>query len=246
MMNQPKYDPALFSQWMNWRARYASNGNARETAYQILRDKIIFLELKPGEPLNDKQLAEELEMSRTPVREALIILSTVNMVILRPQVGTFVAPIDAEWVEMEQFARRATEKEIIRQACAVPLGEEIRLRYEENIRRYEAYAAGDDPERVRRLLELDNEFHRIAFSAMSRENNFFHMLNDMQHIERLRAISLIDKTQTELNRDHSAISRAVLAGDEKEALAHLDRHLSLYRDSLAKAREKYPEYFTFG
>ena len=125
MMNQPKYDPALFSQWMNWRARYASNGNARETAYQILRDKIIFLELKPGEPLNDKQLAEEMQMSRTPVREALIILSTVNMVILRPQVGTFVAPIDAEWVEMEQFARRATEKEIIRQACAAPLGEEI-------------------------------------------------------------------------------------------------------------------------
>ena len=110
--------------------------------------------------------------------------------------------------------------------------EEIRRRYEENIRRYEAYATGDDPERVRRLLELDNEFHRIAFSAMGRENNFFHMLNDMQHIERLRAISLIDKPQTELNRDHSAISRAVLAGDEKEALMHLDRHLSLYQDSL--------------
>ena len=245
-MNQPKYDPALFSQWMNWRARYASNGNARETAYQILRDKIIFRELKPGEPLNDKQLAEELQMSRTPVREALIILSTVNMVILRPQVGTFVAPIDAEWVEMEQFARRATETEIIRQACAAPLGEEIRRRYEENIRRYEAYATGDNPERVRRLLELDNEFHRIAFSAMGRENNFFHMLNDMQHIERLRAISLIDKPQTELNRDHSAISRAVLAGDEKEALMHLDRHLSLYQDSLAKSREQYPEYFSFG
>ena len=42
MMNQPKYDPALFSQWMNWRARYASNGNARETAYQILRDEVYY------------------------------------------------------------------------------------------------------------------------------------------------------------------------------------------------------------
>ena len=246
MMSQPKYDPALFSQWMNWRTRYVANGSARETAYQILRDKIIFLDLKPGEALNDKQLAEELRMSRTPVREALIILSTTNMVVLRPQVGTFVAPIDAEWVEMEQFARLAMEKEVIRQACAAPPGEEIRRRYEENIRRYETFAAGDDPERVRRLLELDNEFHRIAFSAMGREDNFFHMLNDMQHIERLRVISLLGGGQGNLNRDHADISRAVLTGDTGAALSLLDRHLTLYRDCLARAREQFPEYFKIG
>ena len=57
--------------------------NARETAYRIIRDKIIGCELKPGEAISDKQLAEELQMSRTPVREALIILSTSNMVVLK-------------------------------------------------------------------------------------------------------------------------------------------------------------------
>ena len=246
MISQPQHDPVLFSQRMSRTSRYVSSGNARETAYQILRDKIIFLELKPGEALNDKQLAEELQMSRTPVREALIILSTANMVLLRPQVGTFVAPIDPELVETEQFARRAIEKEVIEQACAVPLEDEIRRLYEKNIRRYESCAAGEDPARIHRLLDLDNEFHRIAFTAVGRENNFFHMLNDMQHIERLRAISLIGDTREELNQDHSLISQAVLEGNREAALEHLERHLSLYHDSLAKARERFPEFFKIG
>ena len=46
----------------NWRGRAAQGGNARETAYQILRDGIIFLDFKPGEPLSDKQLAEQLNI----------------------------------------------------------------------------------------------------------------------------------------------------------------------------------------
>ena len=91
--------------------------NARETAYQIIRDKIIGCELKPGEAISDNQLAEELQMSRTPVREALIILSTSNMVVMKPQTGTFVSPIDVHRMETEQFARYALEKEIITRAC---------------------------------------------------------------------------------------------------------------------------------
>ena len=58
----------LASQWVGARAAYPAPRNAREAAYRILRDRIIFLDLKPGEPLNDKKLSEELQMSRTPVR----------------------------------------------------------------------------------------------------------------------------------------------------------------------------------
>ena len=43
--------------------------NARERAFLIIRDKIIYMDLKPGEPVSDKLLAEQMEMSRTPVRK---------------------------------------------------------------------------------------------------------------------------------------------------------------------------------
>ena len=46
--------------------------SARETAYQTIRSRIITMELKPGDPLNDRELAEELGISRTPMREALL------------------------------------------------------------------------------------------------------------------------------------------------------------------------------
>ena len=224
------------------RAVYPAARNARESAYRILRDRIIFLDLKPGEALNDKQLSDELRMSRTPVREALIILSTDNMVILKPQAGTFVAPIDSEWAEMEQFSRHALEKEVIRLACAGVDKDTAQL-YEKNLEEYAREAAASSPDRLRRLLALDNEFHRIAFLAVSRENSFSYMLRTMQHIERLRVLSMLVEESVPLTDDHRAISRAILAGDETAALYWLNIHLTRYRESLRLSQERFPAYF---
>ena len=62
------------------------------------------MELKPGDPLNDRELAEELGISRTPMREALILLNNAHMVAIKPQSGTHVAPIDLHLMELEQFS----------------------------------------------------------------------------------------------------------------------------------------------
>ena len=87
--------------------------SARETAYQTIRSRIITMELKPGDPLNDRELAEELGISRTPMREALLMLNLARMVDIKPQSGTHVAPINLKLMEMEQFARYTLEKEIL-------------------------------------------------------------------------------------------------------------------------------------
>lgn len=216
-------------------------GNARETAYQILRDGIIHLTLKPGEALSDKQISEELHMSRTPVREALILLASANMVLLRPQVGTFVAPIDLKRMEMEQFARCAVEKEILRLCCEKPDADRA-WRYEENLRAFAHYAEAENPDQ-RKLLELDNDFHRIAFVSVGREDNYAHMMAGLQHVERMRVLSNLGMAQRQTLEDHRAISEAVLAGDAERALALLDTHLNRYRENLDLLREKFPEYF---
>ena len=59
--------------------------SAREAAFQKLHDRIITMELKPGDSLNDRLLAEEMGISRTPVREALIMLHIAHMVSITPQ-----------------------------------------------------------------------------------------------------------------------------------------------------------------
>lgn len=222
--------------------RYGGLGNARETAYEIIRDKIINLELKPGEPLNDRLLAEEMNMSRTPVREALIILSTANMVVLKPQIGTFVALIDLERTEMEQFARYTVEKEIISQACRCA-SEETQWRYEENIRAHQHYADSVDADRGRILLKLDNAFHKIAFETVGRRKNFFYMLKGMQHIERLRALSVSRLNQDTNIKDHREISCAIIDGNQEQALLWLERHLKRYQEDMRELQKMYPEYF---
>ena len=219
--------------------------NARETAYRIIRDKIISLDIKPGEVLSDKQLAEELEMSRTPVREAVILLASANMVILKPQIGTFVAPIDVERMEMEQFARYALEKEILSLACP-QITPEIRWLYEENLRAYQHYSEIDFPGRGNRLLDLDNEFHRIAFLAAGRENSFDHMLAGMLHVERMRMLSLAGLNQEQTITDHRAIVTTMTEGALPEALRWLELHLNRYQANVKVLREKYPEYFSLG
>lgn len=228
-----------------WISRFAPGNSSREVAYRIIRDKIIHFDLKPGEALSDKLLAEELSMSRTPVREALIILSTYNMVVLKPQAGTFVAPIDEEWVKVEQFSRSAMERDIIQRAC-MKANDATAARYRENIDLYREIEAGDSSDRVRKLLELDNDFHSIAFSAVGRENNFAHMLNYMQHIERLRVLSLRLSEVNNLIVDHEEIAHAVAQGDSIAAQYWLDKHLNRYLDSLKLAKKQHPEYFELG
>ena len=87
--------------------------SAREVAYETIRSRIITMELKPGDELNDRELAQELGISRTPMREALIMLNIAHMVTIKPQSGTHVAPIDLKLMEMEQFARYTLEKEML-------------------------------------------------------------------------------------------------------------------------------------
>ena len=217
--------------------------NLKQVVYEELKRRIVSCEILPGSMLTEEMLCESLNASRTPVREAIILLASANMVILKPQIGTFVAPIDVERMEMEQFARYALEKEIISLACGA-VTPEVKWRYEENLRAYKHYSESDFPGRSSRLLDLDNEFHRIAFLAAGRENNFDHMLAGLLHVERMRMLSLAGLNQEQTLSDHCAISQAVTEGDRPTALKWLELHLNRYQENVKVLRERFPEYFT--
>ena len=93
--------------------------------YEALKRRIIEMEMKPGDPIIEKELSAEFGVSRTPVREALIKLTQIDLVEFRPRVGTFVTQIDIATVKnayevkknLEAFAaelaaRRASEAEV--------------------------------------------------------------------------------------------------------------------------------------
>jgi DNA-binding GntR family transcriptional regulator len=66
--------------------------------YALLREKILSVELQPGESINERRLSEWLGISRTPIREAIKRLSDSGLISIIPNVGTTVALINAKRV----------------------------------------------------------------------------------------------------------------------------------------------------
>ena len=220
--------------------------SAREQAYQTIRSRIITMELKPGDPLNDRELAEQMGISRTPMREALIMLNIAHMVDIKPQSGTHVAPIDLKRMELEQFARFTLEKEILTRMCG-RLTPEQEAGYRQFIEAYRVLEASpEEPDREMRLLELDNAFHRRAFELCGMEHHFDHMLASLQHVERIRKFSLQTNENKSVCAAHTRILEMVLHGTADELGEALESHLNRYKLSVEQARSVHPEYFTEG
>ena len=70
-------------------------GSLADRAYTAIRDRLVMLEIRPGDPLNDDRLAAELGTGRTPVREALKRLEGDRLVVAYPRRGTFATAVRA-------------------------------------------------------------------------------------------------------------------------------------------------------
>jgi DNA-binding GntR family transcriptional regulator len=72
----------------------AARASLADRAYEGIRDRLVMLDIRPGEPLNDDVLAQELGTGRTPIREALKRLEGDRLVVAYPRRGTFATAVD--------------------------------------------------------------------------------------------------------------------------------------------------------
>ena len=212
----------------------------REYALRNLKDNIIHLELKPGSMVSENELAAQMGLSRTPVREALMELSKERLVDVYPQRGSAVALIDYDLVEEARFMRSVLEGAVVELDCdMVTEGDLARLR--ENIalqRRHLADGAVD------RLWALDNAFHGILFQIARKEQTYGMMTGFTAHFDRVRNMSLTTVKNNKIVDDHALIVEALAACDKAAARQVMDRHLSRYKVDEAALRINYPtDYF---
>ena len=220
--------------------------SAREAAYQTLWGRIVTMELKPGDPLNDRELAEEMGISRTPVREALIMLNIAHMATIQPQSGTSVAPIDLKLMRLEQFTLLTLEKEMLFHVHKHCRAEHITA-YRANIEEYIAAASGpDSPLKTSHMMEIDNKFHRLAFEFCGMEENFDYMLASFKHIERLRLFGLMMGETASVPVQHGKIVDALESGNPEALEQALREHLQQYKALVQEARKIHPDYFMEG
>ena len=190
-----------------------------EYAYRYLKGNIISLNFAPNSKISEADIAKELELSRTPIREALLELAKSKLVVIYPQRGSFVSKIDYNLVEESRFVRLVLEKAIVEIVCE-NTNSEFLDRLEININTQKYYLEKKDKSH---LLELDNEFHKMLFEAANKLQSYELIESISGHFNRLRNLSLNAIKDIKTVSDHESIFFAVKSGDKEKAKELLDR-----------------------
>lgn len=214
--------------------------SASANTYAWLRSQILAGQLRPGQALSENEIAHQLQLSRTPVREAIIRLASEGLLTVRPQVGTAVAPIDVDGVADGQFVREAIECRAVSLAArnASPAdARELRAQLKAQAR---AAARGDRAA----FLALDDRMHQ-KLVAMAGRPRVWHAVEEVKaQFDRVRFLSLEDPAWlASIHRQHEEIVERVLAGDADGAAGAMSRHLRAVFASIATIARASPEYF---
>lgn len=126
----------------------------------LIRERIVDLYYQPGDPLNEAKLAEELRVSRTPVRAALIRLSSEKLVTIIPHSGTRVSDINLYDFQALIEMRMILERGVARLAAQKANNDQIRSLEKLNIK-----VQKSDYEDISTMIEYDAQFHKIIREA---------------------------------------------------------------------------------
>ncbi len=212
-------------------------------ATRILYRNIIDVVLKPGEVLHDNEIAQQLGISRTPVREAFVHLRTQRLVNSFPQSYSCVSKISLDYVDEGIFMRQTLEcrilEEVIEKASSTDIASLSKL-----LKQQEIYIAQNNPSAFNRA---DYEFHRKLFDIADKPWCFTNMQQITTHHNRIRALVIrLGEGGEEMAvpyRDHCKIYEMILSRTNIPDLRDfMLRHIG-YRRLLPDLLEKYPDYF---
>ena len=194
-------------------------------AYQHLRQEIIYNRLKPGEALSETDLAEKMDVSRTPVREALMKLANEGLVTRYPSRGCFVSPITVKDVAEIYELRIQLECCALRNSCRHISDQEL-----EEIEGMLLALRPDSPEEM--YFDSDRKLHGLllAYCGNGRLVDYLGIL--AAQIERVRVISALKNRRLSNSRlEHIELVDALKARDIPRSEKLLASHLGNVRDS---------------
>jgi len=200
-------------------------GSLRDRVLDEVKERIIAGDLPTGARLHERNLSQELGVSRVPLREAILTLAAQGLVEMRPRVGAFVRPMTKHDVE-DLFAVRMALEPLAASLAAVnrnedQLAELARLVDAER----SALVAGDD----RRGSLVNADFHLEILRASGNELLFAIMAPVQSRIQRLFRRTITSMSE-QLSDDHSEMLNALRAQDADQAAAVARRHVEDTRE----------------
>ena len=210
----------------------------RRVVYETLRRQVLTLELPPGAALSENELAAALGVSRTPVRESLILLAEEGLVQVFPQVGSFVSRVDPDRVRDAQFLREAVELAALDDVPA-ELDAAVVAELRENLDRQRAPEIG-----LEEFFALDEAFHHGLLQLSGHARAWSTVVAAKGHLDRARRLGLKETNSTApFAEQHREIFDAVVACDLPRARDTMRVHLRAVFEDVEKTRQHSPELF---
>lgn len=203
-----------------------------EKAYRNIKDAILKCRLAPGEFLAEVRLAEELGVSKTPIRTALARLTQEGFLEDILYKGHYVARITAEDIIDIYGLRKILECHLVRETTL--RFNQSELAAIESIIDLATEAIGKND--IERYILLNREFHH-TFDRKYGNSRISDVLSNLdEHVQRIIFYALESEYHDLLTRqryDHRMILSAIIEKDVETAVMRMDRHISEFCDDLA-------------
>lgn len=228
---------------MDFKVTNKSKGeNSKQYTYRVLKDNIMNLSLEPGATISEIEISQALNVSRTPVREAIVKLKEEKLINVFPQKGSIVSKMNLKLIEEAAFLREICDKEMLKIVCSRKnkdfLIKELRknLEYQKIIVDYE--------EDSYEFFRLDNKFHEIIYEFCNKLNIWKAIKRLSTHYDRLRLFDVFEKMNLkEILAQHEKIIEILERGKFEYIDEIVMEHLFNFKEVLGIFIEKCPDYF---
>ena len=194
----------------------------RDVVFENLRGAIVEGKLKPGQRLMEVQLAEQLGVSRTPVREAIRKLELEGLVIMLPRKGAYVANMSLKDV-IDVLEIRASLEGLAASLSAERITDEDIKKLEAIMEEFKDSA---DESNIEALLKKDVEFHECIFKSTNNQK-LHQLINSLwEQVYRFRVTYVSDYDSTvNIIEEHKMILDAIKRGDSELAKKYAMEHI---------------------
>lgn len=216
-------------------------------AYRTIRENIMQVQMEPGTVVNEIELAQKMDISRTPVHEAVGRLREERLIEVIPRRQSRVALIDVSYINEGFFMRATLEPAVIREAAERLTSAQIRD-FQENMKHQRDILDGTAGEPLLNYFIYDDEFHRMIYAAANKTNIHDSIRRVVSHMDWIRYMvtALGGYGEGHISyQNHQEILEMLLFGvPETFALEQfIHDHMTGYREYLPGLMKTYPQYF---
>ena len=213
--------------------------------YVEIKNRIIDLTYPPNTLIKEEALAEEYNISRTPVRSVISRLVQRGLLVVKPKKGTYVSPISIKMIDNDTYIRIAVECKSIEDAAKKITPEDVVIL--KNILKEQEEITNMEPtiEKSKLFNNTDNAFHIEIFRIAGHQSLWQDLVNSTINFDRVRIMSNL-RSVPDVKRVYSYHCDMVKYLEQKDAEKAKDafiKHIGLALSKFEEVKNKYNEYF---